>query len=467
VSIDHLLADSWRREIIARSKPYAPPDTAIDDVSGECVCLQLNALWTPFITGVLSILLNPNLWDHTDPSYAPQEIIKLLEQLDGGNTLSCPTPVTNVTFEGGVITLHYSDESTTVVQNSETIVTGIGAIGNGWEVEQAGEFSSVTGECGDCEAYPEKPAYEGTANDLRACAIATGVTTYVMDKYQDFLDQADVYANAVDVVQAALKLVFPPSYIFFAPAVELVKAFFDIGIASCRTFDTVEWRDEFAEALYCFIRSNDYTLEAAQWETFRTNFIDPNAPAIVEQYLHTINSEAIEDQAHKQSYNEEGSCVTFSCGGCFGRIVDFTVENPACAYPRSLESGCYSNTDWAAFSNGVGWQSVVLTGGSAGCGQFNRLQLIVDMGEVKNVTNIRYLWSIQAGTPGQEEVFSSNDLASFTSRYQGNEAAGDKSTAVSFSSRYLLFVIEQSVSDPPAQLPSGTWTIEEIEITVA
>jgi len=464
VSIDASIDDSWRQEIVARSKRYPPPTVGIDDFSTDnCVCVKINREWVPFLTGVLDILTSPNLWEHETWDYAPQEIIKLIESLAGAETsMTCVNPVTNITFEGGTIVIHYADETTSVVDGSETIVTGVQALGGGAiEVEQGGTFGQVTTACESCDPYQDKPTLDKSGL-ARSCAIANGLTEWWFDKLQDSLDQAEAAADTVAAIDSILGI-FPPVYIVVDQIDDTWNEWVEAGIQIVRALDTVEEREAFHDALYCHLVANNNEFTEAIWQDFRDNYISTMPPLLV--FYDWFNNGAIVDRAHRESYGDGAGCESINCGeGCFNVLMDFTVRGYDCVYPRD-GSGCYGADDWATFASGVGWKSVVLTAGGAGCGQFNRIQLVVDLGEQRDVTNIRYIWSITTGTPSQEQVFRSNDLSGFTSVYEGNEAAGEKDVAVSINTRYLLFVIEQSAADSPASLPAGEWQIEEIEVT--
>ena len=404
------MSDEWRRSEAPRYRAYEPPTSGIFDADEECVCLRINRKWTPFLTGVIDILTNHALWISEDEEYAPEQIRMLIGALMGeGNEMTCPPPIEDFKFEDGVLSM-LKDGEWIPIDGSERIVTSVNAIAGGFEVEQGGAFTEENPECADpCEKFPDTPVYD-QEGALRACAIADGVVDWTMERYQDLLDQAEVISGAADVVQSALKLVFPPSYILFAPMVEVVKNALDLGIASSRAFDTVEFREEFKEALYCFIRDHGDTLNAEDWEVFREDWFDPHAPPLISEYFETFDPAGIEDQAHKQSYNEDGECTSFECSDCLGE-VDFETTGGYTVTAGEREAGV-GNPSFGAHES--------VTGSDDEAGFTVTVTVVIDLGESITVGEIEYDYKATASVSPtadrnmQQFVRGSNDLSSWT-----------------------------------------------------
>lgn len=463
---DYFLGDAWRREEIPRSKPYEPPTSPIDDFSTDCVCVKINRAWVPFLTGVLDLLVNRSLWVHEDPDYAPQEIVKLIETLSGEvTTMTCdPNPIEDIIFEDGVLKICRNGVCV-AIDGTEEIVTGVGAIGTGWEVEQGGAFTEVPNPagCGDCDQYPDKPAYDKSGN-LRSCAIATNLTEWIMEKYQDCLDAAEAVAATINAADAIL-LLFPPAYIFWDAANDAVNEWFEMGIAVSRALDTVGLREDMKEWLYCELVNNNHTMTEAIWNGFKDEFIIIGDSIYL--YLGQFKYGAIENEAHKASYGEETGCETFDCGICINTPLDFSI-NDFCSFPRVGQEGTtYPDAPYATYEAGVGWESVCLE--KTGINGRQRLQVFVDLGAVVDITAIRYVWESVGGSPTQETVAtvsgSDPQNGTFNTIYTGNNAAGEKSFTGTWSTRYLNFTLERQNTSAPC--PAHTYRLLEVEITTA
>jgi len=319
------LKDAFRRDLAPRLHNYPAPEVPIWDTSGDCVCLRISEQWTAFIVGVLDVLLQESLWTG-DPEPAILSIQELMLALYGESELmNCDpsTQVTNITFEGGTIIVHYADESTSVVEGSETIVTGVNAIGGGFEVEQGGEFTEVNPDCPDpCNDYPDTPVYD-KSGDQRSCNIATNLTEWFFDRMNDALDAAELANDVMKAVGSSLRY-FPPAYLIYEAYVAVVFDWFDVGISAVRAGDTVEMRDQWKEALYCFIRDNGHVLDAAGWETFKTDYF-PDVAGSYTSYVASLETDAVVSEAHKASYGEASGCETFNCSDEWCVIWDFAL----------------------------------------------------------------------------------------------------------------------------------------------
>lgn len=336
---DWRYSDEWRRQLAPRHKSYPPPDVPIYDysVADECVCLRINVRWVPFLTGVLALLEEPIYWQTDDPEFPLTSIIELQTALHGASELMNCNPseqVTNITFEGGVLTIHYADNSTVNVEGSERIVTGVNVIGSGQiEVEQGGEFDPIAPDCETCGEYPDTPAYDKAGNE-RSCAIANGLTEFLHEKYND---QIDEFETAADVFLAAdaWTAIFPPAYILFDQVTDAMGEIAEATTSAARAFDTVERREEFATELYCRLIENGHEMTEELWQAFKDEYLSGFGANPVEDYyrlyFNSYKAGGIIDRSHRESYRADEICATYGCGELcvdFETAEDYEIVSP-------------------------------------------------------------------------------------------------------------------------------------------
>lgn len=463
MSIDYTLGDNWRREQVARSKPYEPPSVAIDDFTEEnCVCVRVNREWVPFLIGVLDVLTNPSLWIHEDYDYAPQEIIKLMLALAGTeNDMTCLPPIEDILFQDGVLCI-VRDGICTPIAGTESIVTGVQAVGTGWEVEQGGVFDEITGDCGNCEEYPDMPAYDNSGS-LRSCSIATNLIEWLFEKYNDAIDKLETVENTVVAVDL-VSLLFPAAYLLWDAVNDAVDEIYEAGISAARAYDSVEKREEKTQVLYCLLIENGNVMTEGVWGDFKADFgLDEG---VFRLWLESFKYGGVDDQAHKASYGLTSGCETFPCQVCINTVIDFTAS-AACGDPRLGVGGQCDGIDYGSWESGSGWGSITCGTGVPTAARYNRLQLIIDLGGVYTVTRVQYTWS--GANVDQEQVYTltPGQALNGTSRYSGNHAAGTKDSGT-FSAAGVdrVFIILEDVGTVGSPPNETTRYLSSVEITV-
>lgn len=313
--------------------PY--PDNLTPD-AGNLVALTINEYWFSVLFGFAKNALNRHLWDVTDAQWRDEVEPAVLAML-GVDTVACDGLICDISFEDGVLKVKRGGEWVDV-EGTEEIVTGIGAIGNGWEVEQGGEFTAVPNEagCGNCEGFPDMPAYDGSG-EARSCNIANGMVEWFMEKYQDSLDQLEATANAAVAADSVLAI-FPPLYLAWDAVSDAVDEWYEAGISVARAFDTVEWREEMTERLYCLLLDNDHEFTEDVWNELKTwSYLNQE---LIGVYILMFTYDGANNQAHKMSYGESSGCETFNCTDCISYV---SFVNPPSEEEYEIMEGTYND----------------------------------------------------------------------------------------------------------------------------
>lgn len=289
--------------------PY--PDN-LTPKDGILKVLVINEYWLSVLLGFAVNAHNRRLWDVTDAEWENDVEPAVLTML-GVDVADCDSIICDIRFQDGVIEVKRGGDWIPV-DDTERIVTGIGAIGNGWEVEQNGEFTAVPNEdgCGNCEAFPDMPAYEGSGA-ARSCSIAQGMVEWFMEKYQDSLDQLEATENSA-VAADFILAIFPPLYLAWDAVSDAVDEWYEAGISVARALDTVEWREEMTEKLYCLLINDDNIFTEGVWNDFKEWCYLTRA--LVGVYVLMFTYDGANNQAHKMSYGEASGCETFNCTDC-------------------------------------------------------------------------------------------------------------------------------------------------------
>jgi hypothetical protein len=373
---DYELSDEWRRGEAPRDRPYEPPLSGIFEPEEECVCLRINRKWTPFLTGVIDILTNPALWISEDEEYAPEQIRLLIGALMGEeNSMACPPPIDDIIFEDGILKICRGGDCV-AIDGTENIVTGVGFVDGGWEVEQGGEFEPISAECEDpCNHYPDTPAYDNSG-ELRSCAIATNLVTYIMEKYNDSLDSVEVIENSIMALDSVLGF-FPPVYLIFDVITDAINEWYDVGISIARLADSTEFREAFTAKLYCALVDNGHVMSSEVWQQI-TDWEEPVLSLSL--YLDAFNYEAIESQAHKASYGEASGCETFDCQ-CIPAMIDFETT-AGYTVTQGAREAATGNGGYAAFES--------VTSSDPGAGFLVTVEVEIDFGGETTIGEIDY-----------------------------------------------------------------------------
>lgn len=180
-----------------------------------------------------------------------------------------------------------------------------------------------------CPAIIPAPEYNPDIVDPAelACNVAVGIIEWLMQKYNDTLDQitaASTTAGAFD----AIFLIFPPAYLIADIVLDAIQEVINATVSVARAYDTVERREDMQEWLYCMmIGTGEMTSEI--WSDFKQAFIDDefggDSPgrAAMYLYLQSFEEDAILARARIESYGS-GNCVAFSCN-TWSHTFDFTL----------------------------------------------------------------------------------------------------------------------------------------------
>jgi len=336
--------------------------------------------------GVLDVLLQESLWTG-DAEPAIISIQEFMLALTGDSELmTCIVPIEGIRFEGGVLET-LTDGVWTPIAGTENIVTGISVVSGGFEVEQAGEYETLTGGCGDpCNQYPDTPSFDKSGTQ-RSCAIATGLTEWWFEKLQDSLDQAEAASDTVAALDL-ISLLFPPAYLFVDQITDAMNEWTEAGIGIVRALDTVEEREEFADALYCHLVDNGNEFTEAIWQEFRDEYIASMPPLLV--YYDWFQNGAIVDRAHRESYAGGDGCGGFTCE-TQSYIDHFSSGLGELTYMAIAGIAGYYGTDgaWSA-SNGNTDAGCLVSTTPSSFPTKRSITVFIDLGEEKRVEKIAF-----------------------------------------------------------------------------
>lgn len=199
-----------------------------------------------------------------------------------------------------------------------------------WRPDPSATWVSL-GQICPCEDDVDDPAFNPDSEtfETRACAIATGLTTWLFEKGNDSIDQVEA---AADVVAASdgIAALFPPAYLIADILTDYINEFVEGAVAAARAFDTVDHREEIQEWLYCQMYATGEMTEAL-WADFKvwaisqySNIFNPGYSAW-EFYFEMIKPSKIVARARRESYGE-GDCIGMECGYDWEQVYDFKTE---------------------------------------------------------------------------------------------------------------------------------------------
>lgn len=185
------------------------------------------------------------------------------------------------------------------------------------------EYNSTTGELtltiprGDigAQAALDEPTLNPDITDnARVCAVATGLVTWLFEKYNDTIDQFEAVADTVSAMDTVIAL-FPPGYVVADLVLDALNELAEFGSSLSRTYDTVERREEHQEWFFCHLQT-DGALSQSVWNDYiayiteqGSNFSE-HLPYLA--YIEFFKFDAARARAAKESYGE-GNCIDFSC----------------------------------------------------------------------------------------------------------------------------------------------------------
>lgn len=185
---------------------------------------------------------------------------------------------------------------------------------------------------GGCECTPDVavPDYKPSADtDAAACAIATGVTEWIFEKYQDTIDQIESNLDAVSAFDGIVAIFSVPAYLIADQVMDVINEIGEAGVNAARAFDTVEHREEIAEWVYCNRLKGMTPPEMTEeiWEDWKAWMYDEYnltglGAGLFLEYRNMIETIAILDRAAVASHGE-GNCAAFECEDLWEKHFDF------------------------------------------------------------------------------------------------------------------------------------------------
>lgn len=167
-----------------------------------------------------------------------------------------------------------------------------------------------------------------TAEEM-ACTVAVGMVTWLMEKYNDVLDAIEFATSVASAVDAIL-LIFPPAYLLADVITDAIFEVTNATVAACRAADTVEFREELGNWLYCEMIATNGELTSEIWDAFKQALndgdfgISPTNVAL-HSYFSTFDYDAINARARIESYGAPQNCAAFTCGDEWLQEFDFTT----------------------------------------------------------------------------------------------------------------------------------------------
>lgn len=207
-----------------------------------------------------------------------------------------------------------------------------------WRPDPNAAWTSLGDIC-PCPPVLTSPQYnpDGTA-EQRACNIAVNLINWIMEKFNDALDQVELYADTISSFDAILALV-PPAYLVADLILDMLNEVVEAGLMNARAFDTETVRDDMKRYLYCeMLTTGELTQEIWEgliaWANAEYNhFPSGTGWAVWDYWARAFNTDAILSRARIESY-EDADCTEFGCG--------YTWE-----HTTTFDDGTYK--DWNVF----------------------------------------------------------------------------------------------------------------------
>lgn len=190
---------------------------------------------------------------------------------------------------------------------------------------------TAIGEACPCPSPITQPAYNPDNNtaELLSCAIATGMVTWLFNKYGDTIDEIVATGNQIAAYDSIL-LIFPPAYLIADIILDSINEIISVGASVALAADTTELREAITEYLYCEMLVNgDGEMTDEIWNDFKTELANGTfgsglGMAAIDLYMRSFESAAIQARSRIESYGS-GNCVAFACNE-FEHTFDFTVD---------------------------------------------------------------------------------------------------------------------------------------------
>ena len=295
-------------------EPLIAPSAGIFDAPSVWVCV--NTEWWSRLVSRLYVLVREDAWqgDNEEQVRASQEIEKLLAM---ANCEDCSDFITDIRVDP-------------VSGQIEKKVGGawIPANGDGGDTTVLNTVNNVTDNL-----YPPLPLDETLSARQRACNIATGMTNWILAKFDDSLDAIDAVADTIAAADAVL-LLFPPLYLLSDQVSDMVNEVVEATTSAIRALMTVELTEE----IICQFQSA-IDAEGAVTDANYADLMDSVHDAILaieptgvleltlQQMFTDIQQSAFISRANMYQIND-GFCP---CGDCFinpNMQISFDPDDP-------------------------------------------------------------------------------------------------------------------------------------------
>jgi hypothetical protein len=331
--------------------PLPYPDNLTPD-EGDVVIVVINEYWWSVLFGFADAALERRFWSVTDEQFdseirpavltmlgisssTPEESVFITDiRLEGemfqyfkegqwhdiglqddftadAETLP-PGSDATAEFEGGVLTIG--------VPEGETGATGpTGGTGP----------TGATGPAGNIETIIYTPELNpDSASDAeRRCNAATGLMTWLFEKFNDTIDIVEATADTIGALDA-ITAAFPPAYLVIDSVTDAFNEIVESTVALCRAYDTVSQREEETQEIYCFFDASGDLTEAA-FTAYIDSLSDFHSPgqSAFKQFLRSISAAGAVARARIESYGDDAVCSGFECDEQWCWTFDLTADD--------------------------------------------------------------------------------------------------------------------------------------------
>jgi len=163
-------------------------------------------------------------------------------------------------------------------------------------------------------------------------------------------------------------------------------------------------------------------------------------------------------------FSDARDCEDFGCLECVNTVLDFEISEQ-CSYPRQMVN---CGGDGATWEEGVGWKTTICidSGSNPNRGYYDRIQLIIDLGETKTMTNIKWSWEgSMSGLSVQNTLDYSSNGETWTRFSTNATTGGDYEWTGSQEASYILVILE--AGGTYSNQPTNSAILKTVEITTA
>lgn len=435
--------------------PYEPFDRAIPVPTGApnsapFVCVRFSRKWLPHVLGALGALLQQR-------AYAGTEVQKILATRQAMNLITLfmknecgEMAIDDIRLTDCILEYHMDGEWYTVGNITDCSAEALAAA---QAAQTAAENAQNTANTALSNAPVVTPPSTNATNDTTqkvACAVADFTITYIMDKWNDFLDQLKaglIAAAAVARIVADLVNMVAQFTVIGDEAIDAVN---EVVIGTTETIvqelqaqDTVEWRSAMKCHLYELLKPT-----SGSFGDTRSVVVDPMTQWIFDhsdmpqKSFLTIFWGLLAIQTFQRlsriAQNNEGECDDCEVEWC--HEFDFTTG----------EHGWTIDT-YGAYVAGVGFVATAAGGGKS-------LLLDHSFSPVVNLNSVRATLVSSLAGSGNFDAYAEHG-AHLTLWPDTNPVSGDYSYSAGVSNVSFIRI------HPSANGSSSTITVTKIRLT--